>query len=421
MKAEKDKKTGKWLIQYRYTDWQGKHRKSTKRGFATKREAEEWLRNFLITQKADFDMKFADFWKMYCADMETRLREHTMRTKKYIVELKILPYFGNKRVNDITAADIRQRQNELIKMGYSPTYLKTINNQLSAIFNYAVRYYDLKSNPCAKAGSMGKSKAEEMDFWTGEEFRRFIDSVMNKRLSYMAFMTLYWTGMRLGELRALTPADFDFETNMLSITKSYQRITSPFKGQMSCVRELKLVQKEKKYILKQLPVKEMECLRTNKHEMKNIKMGADEEWTLCDKKEVLELDISYPIEKIHAQTFGIKISKKKNRQFEIVFCKEKQCCVVDRTTGVNPHDKFAGKYKAPVDFTQEFLTIKLLMDVSQSELFINNGEVVMSNLLFPEDFYKVKLFATGGDLVIEKSIIYEMDEIMNHPLDGDLI
>lgn len=224
MKAEKDKKTGKWLIQYRYTDWQGKRRKSTKRGFATKREAEEWLRNFLITQKADFDMKFEDFWKIYCADMEIRLREHTMRTKKYIVELKILPYFGNKRVNDITAADIRQWQNELIKMGYSPTYLKTINNQLSAIFNYAVRYYDLKSNPCAKAGSMGKSKAEEMDFWTGEEFRKFIDSVMNKRLSYMAFMILYWTGMRLGELLALNPKDVDLEKRTISITKSYQRL-----------------------------------------------------------------------------------------------------------------------------------------------------------------------------------------------------
>ena len=224
MKAEKDKKTGKWLIQYRYTDWQGKRRKSTKRGFATKREAEEWLRNFLITQKVDFDMKFEDFWKMYCADMETRLREHTMRTKKYIVELKILPYFGDKRVNDITAADIRQWQNELIKMGYSPTYLKTINNQLSAIFNYAVRYYDLKSNPCVKAGSMGKSKAEEMDFWTGEEFRKFIDSVMNKRLSYMAFMTLYWTGMRMGELLALNPKDIDLEKRTISITKSYQRL-----------------------------------------------------------------------------------------------------------------------------------------------------------------------------------------------------
>ena len=62
MKAEKDKKTGKWLIQYRYTDWQGKRRKSTKRGFATKREAEEWLRNFLITQKADFDMLWSSFF-----------------------------------------------------------------------------------------------------------------------------------------------------------------------------------------------------------------------------------------------------------------------------------------------------------------------------------------------------------------------
>lgn len=59
MRAEKDPKTGKWLIQYRYTDWQGKRRKSTKRGFKTKREAEEWLRNFLMTQTSDFDMKFA--------------------------------------------------------------------------------------------------------------------------------------------------------------------------------------------------------------------------------------------------------------------------------------------------------------------------------------------------------------------------
>ena len=141
-----------------------------------------------------------------------------------ITELKILPYFGQKRINDIKAADIRNWQNELIKQGYSPTYLKTINNQLSAVFNYAVKYYDLKGNPCAKAGSMGKSKAEEMNFWTKEEFMQFIDSVMDKRQSYMAFMLLYWTGMRLGEVLALTPADIDFEKRTISITKSYQRL-----------------------------------------------------------------------------------------------------------------------------------------------------------------------------------------------------
>ena len=177
-----------------------------------------------MTQTSDFDMKFDEFLKLYYADMETGLREHTMRTKKYIIELKILPYFGQKRINDIKAADIRNWQNELIKQGYSPTYLKTINNQLSAVFNYAVKYYDLKGNPCAKAGSMGKSKAEEMNFWTKEEFMQFIDSVMDKRQSYMAFMLLYWTGMRLGEVLALTPADIDFEKRTISITKSYQRL-----------------------------------------------------------------------------------------------------------------------------------------------------------------------------------------------------
>ena len=51
MKAEKDKKTGKWLIQYRYTDWQGKRRKSTKRGFATKREAGNGLEISLLRKK----------------------------------------------------------------------------------------------------------------------------------------------------------------------------------------------------------------------------------------------------------------------------------------------------------------------------------------------------------------------------------
>lgn len=196
MRAEKDPKTGKWLIQYRYTDWQGKRRKSTKRGFKTKREAEEWLRCFLMEQKMNFDMKFSEFLKIYYEDMETRLREHTMRTKKYIIELKILPYFGQKRINDIKAADIRKWQNELIKKGYSPTYLKTINNQLSAVFNYAVKYYDLQSNPCAKAGSMGKSKAEEMSFWTREEFMQFIDCMMDKRQSYIAD---YIAGMMLLE------------------------------------------------------------------------------------------------------------------------------------------------------------------------------------------------------------------------------
>lgn len=89
MKAEKDRKTGKWLIQYRYTDWQGNRKKSTKRGFATKREAEEWARQFLLSQSCDFNMKFESFIELYFKDCESRLKKNTIINKRYIINLKI--------------------------------------------------------------------------------------------------------------------------------------------------------------------------------------------------------------------------------------------------------------------------------------------------------------------------------------------
>lgn len=107
---------------------------------------------------------------------------------------------------------------------FKPTYLKTIHNQLSAILNYAVNFYDLRSNPCRKAGSMGKSKADERPYWTLEEFQNFSDAIMDKQDSWIAFQILFWTGMRIGELLALTPADFDFQACTIRINKSYQRL-----------------------------------------------------------------------------------------------------------------------------------------------------------------------------------------------------
>lgn len=129
MKAEKDRKTGKWLIQYRYTDWQGNRKKSTKRGFATKREAEEWARQFLLSQSCDFNMKFESFIELYFKDCESRLKKNTIINKRYIINLKITPVFGKKKMNEITSANVREWQNELLKQGYAQTYLKTIHNR----------------------------------------------------------------------------------------------------------------------------------------------------------------------------------------------------------------------------------------------------------------------------------------------------
>ena len=222
MKAEKDPVTGKWLIQYRYKDWTGKLRKSTKRGFRTKKEAEEWYHHFQLQQTQSCSMLFSDFVSLYFYDMKHRLREHTIINKEYIVKDKLLPYFGSKKLNEITVADIRTWQNTLIEKGYSQTYLKTIHNQLSALFNYAVRYYELKDNPCRKAGSMGKAKADEMLIWTKDEYQAFSDCMMDNRISWLAFQILFWTGLRIGELLALTFADVDLEKNIISVNKSYQ-------------------------------------------------------------------------------------------------------------------------------------------------------------------------------------------------------
>lgn len=222
MPATRDGKT--WRSQFYYEDWQGVRHKKNKRGFKTKAEAEEWERNFRQQQRKDLDINFENFVEIYFADVENRLRESTIKNKRYVFDLKVTPYFKKKKMCEIKTSDIRAWQNELIKQGYAPTYLKSINNQLAALFNYAVRYYDLKDNPCRKAGSIGKSKADDMEFWTKQEFKQFLPSMDKKPEARMAFMLLYWTGMRIGELLALTPADFDFQACTIRINKSYQRL-----------------------------------------------------------------------------------------------------------------------------------------------------------------------------------------------------
>ena len=196
--ATKDPKTGKWLVQFRYTDWTGQSKKTTKRGFNTKREAEEWLRNFLATKASDLDMTFGSLVELYFADLGQRLREYTLRNKHYLIDGKILPYFKDKSVCKISAADIRKWQAEILSHGYADTYVRTMYNQLNAIFNYAVTFYNLRENPCHKAGSIGKKNADEMLYWVKEEFDTFIAAVSNKPTSKIIFTTLFWTGLREG-------------------------------------------------------------------------------------------------------------------------------------------------------------------------------------------------------------------------------
>ena len=229
MAIYKDSDTNTWRVIYRYTDWMGERKQSSKRGFATKRDALAWEREQLQKLKSGLDMTFASFTELYIKDMRNRIREHTWQTKENIIQKKLIPFFGRKKMSEIQTKDVIAWQNEMIAYrdkkgkGYSDTYLKTLHNQLSAILNHAVRHYDLKSNAASKVGPIGKKEAKEMSFWTKDEYLKFADAMMDKPISYYAFEILYWCGLRMGEMLALTPADFDFAKETVSVTKSYQR------------------------------------------------------------------------------------------------------------------------------------------------------------------------------------------------------
>ena len=100
-----------------------------------------------------------------------------------------------------------------------------MQSQLSAIFNHAVRLYELDKNPVRIAGPIGgESEVKEMQIWTTEEYKKFSEAISDKPQAFYAFEVLYWTGIRLGELLALTAADFDFKNQTMRIDKSLQNI-----------------------------------------------------------------------------------------------------------------------------------------------------------------------------------------------------
>lgn len=228
MPAYKDKKRGTWYTNFYYQDWTGERKHKCKRGFKTQREAKDWERKFLDQQSKSSDILFTSLITNYLEDMSHRLKPTTMENKRYLIDNKLLPYFGKLKICDIDTIIVRKWQNTMLQgtnengKPYSQTYMRTINNQLSATLNYAVKHYRLPNNPCKTAGTIGRQNAEQMNIWTREQFELFISHV-NKSAMRLAFDILFYTGMRSGELLALTPKDVLLEKR-INICKNYAKL-----------------------------------------------------------------------------------------------------------------------------------------------------------------------------------------------------
>jgi integrase len=220
----KDEKQVTWYTVFRYVDWTGQRKQKMKRGFRTKREAIGFEEEYRRTMSADMDMMLKSFVEIYFEDKKNELKPNSIRNKKHMIEKHILPYFGERKLNSITPADIIQWQNTIHEKELSKTYERMLQNQLNALLNHAQRIYSLQNNPCKKVKRMGKADAERLDFWTKEEYDKFISAISPEDENHLIFEILFWTGIREGELLSITPADVDMKNNLLHITKTYHRI-----------------------------------------------------------------------------------------------------------------------------------------------------------------------------------------------------
>ena len=255
--VKKNKETIKWRVEYAYKTPDGVYHKSCKRGFDKKDDGKLWVQTELpklIAEKEQDkpiappaplrpkspkkkrqsieDMHFSELVEKYMKHSEIRKKETTCGTKESIINNKILPYFKDELVAEISVEDIEDWQDIILesttKQGnpYSQTYIRTIRSQFTAIMNHAVNKLGLPFNPLDRADMIGEKDGDERAFWTLDQYKEFRKVIAEKPQYFYAFEVLFWTGMRMGEMLALKPNDIDFENLTIRIDETYTK----FKG-----------------------------------------------------------------------------------------------------------------------------------------------------------------------------------------------
>jgi integrase len=242
----KNKMVTSWEAKFNYRDENGKPKQHKKEGFRTRTEANDYEKNYVpewVIRKAEEEKKvkeptmeelevaliekegilFSELYEKYMRNVGVDNRVTTQSNKECLFRTKILPYFGDKRVKTITITEVKEWQTMIKEKKYSKTYLKTIHNQMSAIFNHGVDYYGVPENLARKCGKMGKKHSNRTDYYTIEQFDTFIDTFNGESPEWMMFSLLFYTGIREGEMLALTRRDIKFEERKISIVKSYAR------------------------------------------------------------------------------------------------------------------------------------------------------------------------------------------------------
>jgi len=221
--SEKTNKVS-WFTSFYYIDWQGKRRQKKKEGFSTRKEALEYERDFLQNHTTTPNILFKNLCSAYVEYKKSHVKAYTLINIERATR-RLCLYFGDMNISDITPAHVSRWQQQQLKEHKRST-VSIYHSQLSALFNYAMRFNGLMSNPAKIAGNVKVEKDHtKIKFWTLEQFNTFQQGLKERHSYLLPFFTLlFWSGIREGEALALTVGDFDFNNNTVDINKTFHKI-----------------------------------------------------------------------------------------------------------------------------------------------------------------------------------------------------
>lgn len=205
----------------------GKQIQKYRSGFSTKKEARAEYSKLVLAAEEGLAMEkkqpsFKQFIEeIYLPWYKTQVKESTYKNRLNTIE-KHFKYFYRKKVDEIEPIHVQTWQLKLAK-DYSPNYVRIIQGMLSLAFDRAIILGLAKKNPARMVGNI-KSKKVKVDFWTLEEFQKVISLLYKgdyyEHYLFICFWLLFTTGLRIGEAAALQWDDIDFESGIISVTKT---------------------------------------------------------------------------------------------------------------------------------------------------------------------------------------------------------
>jgi fructan beta-fructosidase len=191
--------------------------------------------------------------------------------------------------------------------------------------------------------------------------------------------------------------------------------TKVWRSATTIPRELTLIRNENEFILISQPVKEFFSLRGKPISHVNVpqKFQGEKEMN-SDSVSLMqcELIFNFNLTENLADSVGIILENNLNERLVIGYSIEQKQFFVDRKKAGNSDfsRKFAGVSIAPYKAGSR-LKMNVLIDASSCELFVDDGKLVMTNLLFPsENYSKLKMFSTGS-VTLKNSVFYNLERI----------